>query len=80
MCNCFCQARQKQLESGAAKTEEILKTPQQKSFYFFISKNLILTEKKHCSESRRCRNASAGPGLSFTHTILATEILYDKAF
>ena len=34
------QARRKQLESGAAKTKEILKTPQQKGFYFFISKNL----------------------------------------
>ena len=34
----WVQARPKQLESGAAKTEEILKTPQQKGFYFFISK------------------------------------------
>ena len=50
-----------QLESGAAKTKTILKTPQQKGFYFFISKHLILTGKKHCGESRRCRNASAGP-------------------
>ena len=40
------QARWKQLESGAAKTEEILKIPQQKGFYFFISKKLILTGKK----------------------------------
>ena len=55
------QARRKQLESGAAKTKEILKNPQQKGFYFFISKSLILTGKKHCGESRRCRNASAGP-------------------
>ena len=45
----------------AAKTAEILKTPQQKGFYFFISKNPILTGKKQCGESRRCRNASAGP-------------------
>ena len=54
------QARRKQLESGATKTEKILKTPQQKGFYFFISKSLILTGKKHCGESRRCRNASTG--------------------
>ena len=39
------QARRKQLESGVAKTEEIVKTPQQKGFYFFIPKNLILTGK-----------------------------------
>ena len=39
------QAQRKQLESGAAKTEQILKTPLQKGFYFFISKNLILTGK-----------------------------------
>ena len=57
----FRSIRWKQLESGAAKTEEILKTPQQKGFLFFISKNLILTGKKHCDESRRFRNASAGP-------------------
>ena len=55
------QARRKQLESGAAKTEEIHKTPQQKGFHFFISKNLILTGKNHCGKSRRCRNAYAGP-------------------
>ena len=54
--------RRKQLESGAAKTKEILKTPQQKNFYFLISKNLILTEKKHCGESQCCHNASTGPG------------------
>ena len=58
------QARRKQLESGAAKTKEIFKTPQQKGFYFFISKNLILTGEKHCGESRRCRNASAGPAFT----------------
>ena len=46
------------LESGAAKTEEILKTPQQKDF-FFISKNLILTRKKHCGESC-CYNTDKG--------------------
>ena len=50
------------LESGAVKTEDILKTPQQKGFYFFVAKNLILTRKKHCGESRRCRNVSAGAG------------------
>ena len=55
------QAQRKQLESGAAKTEEILKTTQQKGFNFFISKFLVLTGKKHWGESRRCRNASAGP-------------------
>ena len=55
------QARRKHLECGAAKTKEILKTPQQKGIYFFISKNPILIEKKHCNECRRCRNASAGP-------------------
>ena len=43
----------KQLESDAAKTEEILKTPQQKGFYFFYFKKSNL--------DRRCCNAFAGP-------------------
>ena len=70
------QARRKQLESGATKTKEILKTHSRRGFYFFIAKNLILTEKKHCSEST---DASAGParrksiyvqGLTFKENIL----------
>ena len=62
------QARRKQLESGAAKTKEILKTPQQKGFYFLFQKNLVLTGKKHCGESRRYRNASAGPDVYQVHS------------
>ena len=53
------QARRKQLESDAPKTKEILKTPQQKGFYFFISKSLILAGKKKCGESQCCRNVVA---------------------
>ena len=56
------QARRKQLESGAAKTKEILKTHSRRVFIIFLfKKNLILTGKKHCGESRRCHNASTGP-------------------
>ena len=40
------QARRKQLESGAAKTEEIHKTPQQKGFLFFYFKKSNLDRKK----------------------------------
>ena len=57
------QARRKQLESGTAKTEEILKAPQQKGFYFFISKNLILTGKRTAAKAGVATNASAGPAL-----------------
>ena len=32
------QARRNQLESGAAKTKEIFKTPQQKGFYFLFQR------------------------------------------
>ena len=39
-------------DSGAAKTEEIPKTPQQKVFYFFfISKNLISTGKSTAAKA-----------------------------
>ena len=49
------------ISDPAEAVRKFFKTPQEKGFYFLFQKNLVLTGKKHCGESRRCRNASAGP-------------------
>ena len=43
------------------KRKKFLKPHSRRVFIFLFKKKLILTGKKHCGESRRCRNASAGP-------------------
>ena len=81
MCPLFSfigQGRWKHLESGAAKAKEILKTPQQKGFIFFISENLILTGKKELRRKPAFRNASAGPGVIEISSYLASCVTFVK--